>query len=143
MQGKVLAVCISDEKSTPKENRDKGFLQANFGLPGDAHAGSEKQVSLLAQEDVAKFQKDTNIDAPSGSFAENIRTQGIDLVTLPLGTEVRVGEAVIEVTQKGKEPNVAHTYSYKGHSLLPTRGVFAKVIQSGNVKIGDRVLVIK
>ena len=143
MQGKVLAVCISDEKSIPKENRGKGFLQANFGLPGDAHAGSEKQVSLLAQEDVAKFRKATTLDAPSGCFAENFRTQGIDLVALPLGTKVCVGEAVIEITQKGKDPNVAHTYSYKGHSLLPTRGVFAKVIQSGTVKTGDRVLVIK
>ncbi|MFH0813846.1 MAG: MOSC domain-containing protein [Pseudomonadota bacterium] len=103
------------------------------------HVGTEKEVSLVTREDVEAFSLETGIEAPSGSFAENITTRGIPLVSLALGTRLIVGEAEIEVIAIGKDPSLSHTYSYKGHSLLPTRGCFARVTRGGMVRKGDLI----
>ena len=137
--GEVIGVCASKRKEKPKKNVGKGYLKKEYGLVGDAHFGTEKEVSLLAIEDVKR--KKLPFPFRSGNFAENITTWGIDLLSLPLRTRLKAGKAILEVSQigKGKGP---HTYSYRGYSLLPKYGVFCKVIKSGWVRIGDRVEVI-
>jgi MOSC domain-containing protein YiiM len=144
MAGKVVGVCISQRRTDPKKNVGKGFLQKGLGLVGDSHAGVEKEISLLAIENLQKLYRKTGISAEPGSFAENITTEGIDLSSLPIGSQLQVGEAKLVVIQIGKDPSQPHTYSYQGYSLLPTEGVFCKVVDSGEVKNGDfiRVLII-
>jgi MOSC domain-containing protein YiiM len=142
MAGKVVGVCISQKRTDPKKNVGKGLLQKGLGLVGDSHAGTEKEVSLLAIESLHKFYRKTGISAEPGSFAENITTEGIDLIALPVGSQLQVGEAKLTVVQIGKDPSQPHTYSYQGYSLLPTEGVFCKVIESGEVKAGDFIKLI-
>src|SRR5512139_967003 len=101
--GKVLAVNTSEEKGTKKTNIESCTLLKDFGLQGDAHAGPwHRQVSLLANESIEKMRA-KGLHVGYGDFAENITTEGIDLVHLPVGTEMRIGNAVIlRVTQIGK-----------------------------------------
>ena len=143
MVGKVAGVCISQRRTDPKKNVGKGLLQKGLGLVGDSHAGAEKEVSLLAIESLHKLCRETSISAEPGSFAENITTEGIDLTSLPVGSQLQVGEAKLTVVQIGKDPSQSHTYSYQGYSLLPTEGVFCKVIEYGEVKVGDSIRVIE
>jgi MOSC domain-containing protein YiiM len=141
--GKVVGVCASQRRTDPKENVGKGFLQLGLGLLGDSHAGTDKEVSLLEIESVRELCQITGISANPGCFAENITTEGIDLVSIPAGSTLQVGEAKLMVIQIGKDPSQAHTYNYQGHSILPREGVFCKVIESGEVKVGDLIKMIK
>jgi MOSC domain-containing protein YiiM len=141
--GKVVGVCISQERADPKKNVGRGFLQKGLGLVGDSHAGTEKEVSLLAIEDVLKLCHETGISAKPGCFAENITTEGIDLTSLPIGSQLQMGEVKLMVVQVGKDPSQAHTYHYQGYSILPKEGVFCKVIESGEIKVGDIIRLIE
>lgn len=140
--GKVVAVCLSEDRGTVKQNVGSGYLRKDYGLVGDAHAGSDKQVSLLALEDVQNICAEKKIEAKPGDFAENITTSGINLISFPIGTELQLGEAIVKIKQIGKEKHLVHTYNYKGVSILPQRGIFASVEKSGHVKVNDRITVI-
>lgn len=142
--GKVIAVCRSKKKGTKKTAVSEGTLKEDFGMVDDAHAdsNSHRQVSLLAMESIAKMQN-LGLDVGHGDFAENITSEGIDLVSLPLGTRLRIGDdTILEVTQIGKE---CHTkcaiYKQVGQCIMPEEGVFARVIQGGVVKTGDAIRV--
>jgi MOSC domain-containing protein YiiM len=142
--GKIVAVCSSEKKGTRKKNVGQGILIEDFGLQGDAHGGPwHRQVSMLALESIEKMQ-DKGLDVHPGDFAENLTTQGIDLVSLPIGTRLRIGSAVIgEVTQIGKEcHNRCAIYYQAGDCVMPREGIFIKVVQGGPVKVGDEVEVI-
>ena len=142
-QGKVVGVCTSQKKTDPKKNMGKGFLQRGYGLVGDSHAGTEREVSLLAIESIHQLCQETGISVEPGCFAENITTEGIDLISLPIGALLRIGEVKLMVIQVGKDPSQAHTYNYQGYSILPKEGVFCKVMESGEVEIGDFIGLIK
>jgi MOSC domain-containing protein YiiM len=141
--GIVVGVCMSERRTDPKKNVAKGFLRKGFGLVGDSHAGTEKEVSLVAIESIHKLNEDTGIEAGPGCFAENITTEGMDLTSLPIGARLEVGEAQLMVIQVGKDPLQAHTYNYLGYSILPKEGVFCKVLESGEVKVGDMIRLIE
>jgi len=140
--GKVVAVCLSKDRGVVNRNASKSYLRKGYGLVGDAHAGSEKQISLLAIEDIRKTCTEKNIKAGPGDFAENITTSGIELISIPIGTRLRIGEAVLRVTRIGKEKHLVHTYNYKGVSILPHRGLFASVEESGSIEVGDEIRVL-
>ena len=141
--GKVVGVCMSQRRTDPKENVGKGLLQKGVGLVGDSHAGTEREVSLLAIEDVLKLCHETGISAEPGCFAENITTEGINLTSLPIGSQLQVGKAKLVVVQIGKDPSQPHTYNYQRYSILPKEGVFCKVIESGEIKVGDIIRLIE
>jgi MOSC domain-containing protein YiiM len=142
----IIAVCRSENRIDPKTNVGQGELRAGWGLVGDSHAGPPQpgrwQISLLAWETVERAIRDYGLGAVPGSFAENLTTQGLDTSSLQVGDHLRIGEQVVlKVEQLGKPPALAHTYSFQGHSLLPTAGVFCGVISGGVVRTGDEVLV--
>lgn len=142
--GEILAVCISEEKGVPKDDRGSGFLQESFGLKGDAHGGDwHRQVSLLATESIDKM-REKGLDLKPGAFAENLITRGVDLVSLPIGTKLKVGpESLLEVTQIGKECHSrCKIYEITGDCIMPREGIFARVIISGPVKKGDSIEII-
>ena len=141
--GKVVGVCMSQRRTEPKKNVGKGILIKDLGLAGDSHAGSENEVSLLAIESVQKLSRETGISAGPGCFAENITTEGMDLTSLPIGSKLQVGEAKLVVIQIGKDPSQPHTYDYQGYSILPNEGIFCKVIESGEVEVGDSIRTIE
>ncbi len=141
--GKVLAVNISDDKGTKKTNVQKCALLKDFGLKGDAHAGPwHRQVSLLANESIEKM-KAMGLKVGYGDFAENITTEGIDLVHLPIGTTIQIGNSVIlRVTQIGKECHTRCAIYYQaGDCVMPKEGIFAEVISEGEVKVGDEIVI--
>ena len=135
--GKVLEVCSSLNRQETKKAVGSGLLQKGWGLVGDSHGGTEKEISLLSEEDVRNLHRETGGVMAPGCFAENIRTIGMDLISIPVGSLLQIGKAKVMVMQIGKDLALPHTYSYKGHSLLPTKGVFCKVVESGEVKTGD------
>ena len=142
-KGKVLAVNTSEEKGTKKTNIESCALQKDFGLKGDAHAGPwHRQVSLLANESIEKM-KAMGLKVGYGDFAENITTEGIDLVHLPIGTEIRIGNGVIlRITQIGKECHERCAIYYQaGDCVMPKEGIFAEVLNEGEVKVGDEIII--
>jgi len=142
MIGKVLAVNVSLNKGERKTPAPEVTLRENHGIEGDAHAGDwHRQVSLLAQESIAKMQA-LGLDVKEGDFAENITTEGVDLVSLPIGTRIELGETLLEVTQIGKECHTRCAIFYQaGDCVMPKEGIFAKVLKGGVVRPGDRVVV--
>ncbi len=122
------------------------MLKENHGLVGDAHADccTHRQVSLLAIESINKMRS-LGFDIGPGDFAENLTSEGIDLVSLPIGTRLSIGkEAILEVTQIGKE---CHTgcavLRQTGKCIMPKEGVFTKIIHGGLVKNGDQIRIEK
>jgi len=141
--GSIVAVCASQRRMDPKKDMGEGHLREGYGLEGDAHAGlSEREVSLLAVESIERIKEEHGIGAGPGDCAENLTTQGLDLLSLPIGTRLRAGEAVLEVVQIGKPPHVAHAYNFQGLSILPTEGIFCRVIEGGRVRRGDEIVVL-
>jgi len=139
---RIIAVCRSEKKGIKKESVAEGVLKENHGLVGDAHADccTHRQVSLLAIESIEKMRKLGFAIGP-GDFAENLTSEGIDLVSLPIGTRLSIGkEAILEVTQIGKE---CHTgcaiLRQTGKCIMPKEGVFAKVIRGDSVRAGDQI----
>ncbi|UNC93365.1 MOSC domain-containing protein [Candidatus Contubernalis alkaliaceticus] len=145
MTGKVAAVCTSDTKGVRKSNVGEAVLQEEHGFVGDAHAGGwHRQVSLLALESVQKM-RDMGLDVNPGDFAENITTEKLDLVSLPIGTKMALGEEVLlEVTQIGKEcHNRCAIYYQAGDCVMPKEGIFARVLQGGKVSVGNTIKVLE
>lgn len=141
--GKVVAISISKEKGTVKTNVPEANIKENFGLVGDAHAGSPvRQVSLLAMESIARF-KTQKSDVNPGDFAENITTEGIDLDALQIGDKLNIGkEAVLEISQKGKTCHKGcNIMQQVGDCIMPREGVFARVIRGGKIKVGDMIKI--
>jgi MOSC domain-containing protein YiiM len=137
---RIVAVCRSEQRTEPKVDIGQGELRQDHGLVGDSHAGlSQRQVSLLALESIERANQEHGINAGPGSFAENLTTQNLDLLSLKVGDRLRAGEALLEVVQIGKPPEVSHTYHFHGVSLLPTEGVFCRVVEGGWVCRGDEI----
>ncbi len=142
-RGKVLAVNISQDKGTKKTNIQSCLALKDFGLQGDAHAGPwHRQISLLANESIKKMQA-MGLKVGYGDFAENITTEGVDLVHLPIGTTIRIGNGVLlRVTQIGKECHTRCAIYYQaGDCVMPKEGICAEVLNEGEVKVGDEVII--
>jgi MOSC domain-containing protein YiiM len=141
-KGIILAVNIADSKGRKKTNVGCGLIMENFGLQKDAHAGSDRQVSLLAKESIEKIRQ-KGLDVWYGDFAENLTTEGIDLPLLPVGARLQIGSQVLlEVTQIGKVcHDRCHIYYSVGDCVMPREGIFAKVLVGGDVKTGDSIEV--
>ena len=143
-RGQVIAVNISPKKGTRKKNVGTSCLLPGLGLQDDAHAApGNRQVSLLAMESIEKMVR-LGLKVGPGDFAENLTTRGLNLLSLPLGTRFRIGDAtLLEVTQIGK---VCHTrcaiYYQAGDCVMPKEGIFAQVLEGGEIKVGDEIHVL-
>ena len=133
---KIAAICISDVRGIQKHEIPEAFLKKDWGIEGDAHAGNwHRQVSLLSFDSVAKLQEKL-------SFAENILVEGMAVYSLPVGTKLRIGSALCEVTQIGKEcHNDCAIRKAAGDCVMPREGIFVKVLESGEIKTGDDIKI--
>ena len=145
MKGTVVSVNLSEKKGTPKKKIEKGVLIRDFGLEGDAHAGKwHRQVSLLGVESIEKAKLGPTNGLCHGVFAENITTEGIELYTLPVGTKLRIGDCLLELSQIGKECHEGCEISkLVGRCVMPREGVFAVVLQGGTVRAGDVIETVE
>ena len=143
---KIIAVCSSKEKGTRKETIAEGILKEAYGLIGDAHADccTHRQVSLLAIESINKMRS-LGFNLGPGDFAENLTTEGIDWVSLPIGTRISIGEGVIlELAQIGKKCHSGCAiFQQIGKCIMPKEGVFARVFRGGSVRAGDPIRIRK
>lgn len=140
---KLLGICISEKKGTAKQAVAEAELIEDWGLAGDAHAGRwHRQVSLLSFDKIREF-RERGAEVAFGAFGENLIIDGYDFKKLPVTTRFQIGDAVLEMTQIGKE---CHThcaiYHQVGDCIMPREGVFAKVVKGGGVKVGDEVTQI-
>ena len=141
----ILAVCISEKKGQQKHPVEKISLLPHHGVVGDAHAGDwHRQVSLLGQESVDRLQEKISIPLYPGAFAENILCRGITLYQIPVGTKLKVGTALCEITQIGKECHADCAIRRQaGDCVMPREGIFAVVLQGGEAKAGDEIVVLE
>ena len=142
---KIAAICISDVRGIQKHEIPEAFLKKDWGIEGDAHAGNwHRQVSLLSVDSVAKLQEKLSFELKHGAFAENILVEGMAVHTLPVGTKLRIGSALSEVTQIGKQcHNDCEIKRATGKCVMPTEGIFAVVVKEGRVQAGDEIEVLK
>jgi len=142
VSGTILAVCTSPKTGMRKKNVGQAQFIRQFGIEGDAHGKSttHRQVSLLAMESIKKMQ-DLGLDVGPGDFAENLTTEGVDLLALPLGAKIKIGaEVELEISQHGKECHTPCAIYYQaGTCVMPTEGIFGKVLTGGMVKVGDTI----
>ena len=140
--GSVIAVCISPEKGTPKQNVGSAVFLADWGLEQDAHAGTwHRQVSLLSYEKFQAFQA-KGADVITGAFGENLLVAGFDFRALPVGTRLRCGDVLLEVTQIGKQcHHGCDIFQRMGECIMPTEGVFARVLHGGVISTGDDMVL--
>lgn len=138
----VVAVCLSERKGTRKHTVPYIDVKLGHGILGDAHAGNwHRQISLLAQESIDTMAG-LGLELPPGAFAENIVTRGLTLKTLPVGTLLRVGPALLRVTQIGKQcHNDCEIKRLSGKCVMPTEGIFAAVVEEGRIQAGDPITV--
>jgi MOSC domain-containing protein YiiM len=137
----VVAINRSDRKGTIKQPIPEGLFIVDFGLEGDAHAGNwHRQVSLLGLESIRKMEMLGIEGLCTGKFAENITTEGIVLFEIPVGTRFTIGPCLMEVTQIGKECHKhCAIYHQVGDCVMPTEGIFARVLTGGIIRPGDVV----
>lgn len=141
--GKLMAICISEHRGTQKKQVEEAVLKESWGIEGDAHGGTwHRQVSLLSLEKIEEFRrKGAEIDY--GAFGENLVVEGFDFRVLPVGTRIQIREAVLELTQIGKECH-SHCEIFKvmGDCIMPREGVFARVVAGGHIRPGDEVRLL-
>lgn len=140
--GRVMAICISEKKGTQKSEVEEALFIEDFGIEEDAHAGKwHRQVSLLSYETIEEF-KTRGAEVQDGAFGENVIAAGIDLIHLPVGTKLACGEILLEVTQIGKECHShCQIYHKMGECIMPTNGIFTKVLKGGKMKKGDEIII--
>ncbi|WP_449244256.1 MOSC domain-containing protein [Desulfobacca acetoxidans] len=141
---RIVAVSLSRTKGVKKDNVAEAKALVGFGLEGDAHGGAwHRQVSLLALESIEKM-RGKGMELQPGDFAENLTTEGIDLPNLPVGTRLKIGpEVEMEVTQIGKTCHDGCAIKKRlGECVMPTEGIFAKVLHGGVVRPGDAIELV-
>jgi MOSC domain-containing protein YiiM len=140
---KILSVNISEKKGTVKHPIEVGRFELEVGLTGDAHSGAwHRMVSLLAEESIDKVRQMGLPDLKAGDFAENLTTEGLILHTLPIGTKLRIGPTLMEVTQIGKECHLGCEIRNKvGDCVMPREGIFCRVLEAGEIRAGDEITV--
>ena len=141
--GKVLAICISEKKGTLKNEISEAKFIEDFGIENDAHAGKwHRQVSLLEFNKIDEFRK-KGAKVDFGAFGENLVIEGIELHTLPIGQQIKIGDVLLEVTQIGKKcHDKCQIYYQVGECIMPKNGIFTKVLKGGEVKVGDECFLV-
>ncbi|MDQ0457292.1 MOSC domain-containing protein [Rhizobium paknamense] len=165
-RGKVEALAVSASHDFSKQCVEKITLLAGKGVEGDAHCGETvkhrsrvkidpsqpnlRQVHLIHGELIDALQAQGFPVAP-GVMGENITTRNIDLLNLPRGAKLIVGQAVMEVTGLRNPCAQLDTYSKgltaavldrdeQGH-LIRKAGIMAIVLQGGDVRVNDEITV--
>lgn len=141
--GSILSINISETRGEKKHEVPEAYLEANWGIREDAHSGEwHRQISLLSLSSIEKMRA-LGVEVDYGAFAENLTIDGFDVYTLPVGTKLNAGDALLEVTQIGKECHKGCAIKQQvGICVMPLEGVFARVLSPGWVRPGDQVEVI-
>jgi len=141
---KLVSIAVSSKKGMSKQPVEEALLIRDHGIEGDAHAGPwHRQVSFLTSESIDRVRRD-GFDVRFGSFAENLATLGINWSEIPVGARLKLGaSALVEITQIGKKcHSKCAIYHQQGDCIMPREGIFAKVIEGGAIRCGDRISIV-
>jgi molybdenum cofactor synthesis domain-containing protein len=140
--GKIIAICTSEKKGVQKQPQKEAVLQPDWGILSDAHGGKwHRQISLLSLEKIEAFRQ-RGAEVAFGAFGENLVVSGFDLAALPVGTLLRCGSILLEVSQIGKEcHNHCEIHRVMGDCIMPREGIFAKVLAGGSICEGDEIVI--
>jgi MOSC domain-containing protein YiiM len=139
---RVYKISISKELGQKKKNILHAHLLASKGIEGDAHCETARPLSLLPLESFSKLSHPA-LDIKPGDFAENITTVGLDFIGIDVGSRLLLGEIEIEIIKIGKECHTGCAIrEYTGDCIMPTEGVFAKVIIGGELREGDPITIL-
>jgi len=142
MSGIVLSINSSEQRGTNKYPIEEGYFKEGFGLEGDGHGGDwHRQVSVFDVSSLARISDDERRLCES-TYSENITTKGMVVYTLPIGTRLKIGEAIFEVTQIGKPFERDPSTHTPREVIMHVEGVFVIVIKSGYVRVGDTVSLV-
>jgi len=141
--GRIIAVCVSEQKGTQKKNVNSSVFISDWGIEGDAHAGKwHRQISLLSHDKIEEFRA-RGAEVKDGAFGENLVVSGIDFRTLPIGTRFACNDVLLELTQIGKEcHNGCEIFKKMGDCIMPREGVFSRVLHGGTISVGDELTVL-
>jgi MOSC domain-containing protein YiiM len=137
--GQVVSLQICPAHRAPMQAQNPVRAVENLGLENDRHAMPDgKRQVLLMSEEILK-----RLDVPIGAVKENITTRGIELMRLKPGTRLQIGSAVFELT-KACEPCSRMDEIRMGlrEELEGQRGMLARVLQTGEIHIGDEIFVL-
>lgn len=142
--GVIYSISISPERGQLKKEVPEVNVIENYGLENDGHAGNwGRQITCLNWSSIQNANKEHHLNAGPGDFAENILIDGLDLSNLVIENKIRLGtNVVLEITQIGKEDHPSIVSRTFGISLLPSEGLFCKVIHGGKIRKGDSVEII-
>ncbi len=163
MSARVIALAISPTHTMSKQPRDRICLLEGLGVEGDVHMGvtvkhrsrvaanpsapNLRQVHLIHAELFDEL-RGKGFDIAPSQMGENITTGGIDLLALPRGTRLHLGDAVIEITGlrnpctqlDGIQPGLMEALLERtSGGLIRKAGVMAIVIKTGDVAKGDPI----
>lgn len=141
IEGIIVALSVSEIRGVKKHNVESAEFIEDYGIKGDAHAGKwHRQISLLSIESIKSFNESTGYVIKPGDFAENVTVGGMKLLDLPVGSQIKMGNVVLEITQHGKQCHTdCEIFRTVGKCAMPTEGIFAKVIKGGIVKTGNTI----
>ena len=144
MNGSIYSISISPERGQLKKAVPEAKIIESYGIENDGHAGDwGRQVTCLSLQSVRNSNSANNLNMGPGDFAENILIDGLDLSGLSAGSRLRLGrDAILEVTQIGKEDHPSVVSKTFGVSLLPSEGLFCRVIKGGKIKKDDPVEIM-
>jgi MOSC domain-containing protein YiiM len=144
LKGKLHSICIAPERGQLKKEVPDAVVIENFGIENDGHAGPwGRQITCLDWASVQKVNQEKNLNIGPGEFAENLLIDGVDLKTVPVGGQLKIGsDVILEVTQIGKEDHPSVVTRTLGITLLPYEGLFCRVVKGGSMQTGDPVEVI-
>ena len=164
MRPLVTAVSRSNGHTFSKSNVLTIRLVAGLGVEGDAHYGDKvqhvfqarknpdapnlRQVHLI-HEELFDELRTGGFQVRPGNIGENVTTRGVDLLALPTGTRLQVGNAVIEITGLRNPCRqidafaIGLTSAVLGRDaqgqLIRKAGVMAIVVKSGDIRVGDAI----
>jgi len=143
-EGRLYSICIAAERGQLKHEVAEAQLIKDFGIENDGHAGDwGRQVTCLAWESVERVNREKNMQIGPGQFAENLLIEGLNLSSIGVGGQLKIGsDAVLEVSQMGKEDHPSVVTRTLGVTLLPYEGLFCRVIIGGHIKKGDKIEVL-
>ena len=144
-QGKLVAIRISMKKGLPMENVDRGTCMEAFGLKDDIHGGKGyRQVSLMGCESLRMMRESKVQGLCTVKFKANLMVEGINLWEFPVGTKLRIGESLHEISQVGKGCHAGCAVLARGERcILMQQAIFTRVLASGEITIGDRIEVVE
>jgi MOSC domain-containing protein YiiM len=144
MNGSIYSISISPERGQLKKEVSEANLVENYGIENDGHAGDwGRQVTCLSLQSVLQSNNTNNLNMGPGDFAENLLIDGLDLSGLHVGSRLQLGgNVILEVTQVGKEDHPSIVSKTFGVSLLPSEGLFCRVIKGGKIRKGDPVEIV-